>query len=146
MILTIIRESRHFLLFLHFGQKYCLWYILTVFIVHHFWMKLHVFSLLWILLPHAPVQRQKFSQTFVNQKCLSFWNFVKVLVLLFSEDLLLTDNWGDFPNQSMGLTEIEGVNEKEEMDITNVNEYVDVTNKLFSTVDKRWRWERFTSW
>ena len=38
-----------------------------------------------------------------------------------SEELLLTDAWEDFPNQSMGLTEIEGVNEKEELHITDVS-------------------------
>ena len=54
--------------------------------------------------------------------------FLKVFLLIWpnffwhqiSEELLLTDAWEDFPNQSMGLTEIEGVNEKEEMHITDV--------------------------
>ena len=54
--------------------------------------------------------------------------FLKIFLLIWpnffwhqiSEELLLTDAWEDFPNQSMGLTEIEGVNEKEEMHITDV--------------------------
>ena len=39
----------------------------------------------------------------------------------FSDEIFLTDNWDDFPNQSMGVTEIEGVNEKEELEITDVS-------------------------
>ncbi len=38
-----------------------------------------------------------------------------------SGELFLTDNWADFPNQSMGVTDIEGVNEKDEMQLTDVN-------------------------
>ena len=39
----------------------------------------------------------------------------------FTDEIFLTDNWDDFPNQSMGVTEIEGVNEKEELEITDVS-------------------------
>ena len=45
----------------------------------------------------------------------------------FTDEIFLTDNWDDFPNQSMGVTEIEGVNEKEELEITDVS----TTTKLF---------------
>ena len=44
-----------------------------------------------------------------------------------SEELLLTESWEDFPNQSMGLTEIEDVNEKEEMQITDVSKLINCT-------------------
>ena len=40
--------------------------------------------------------------------------------LFFIEQLYLTDNWEDFPNQSMGVTDIEGVNERDELEITDV--------------------------
>ena len=43
--------------------------------------------------------------------------------------MLLTDAWEDFPNQSMGVTEIDGVNENEEMHITDVRN-VDKTNLI----------------
>ena len=39
----------------------------------------------------------------------------------FTDEIFLTDNWDDFPNQSMGVTEIDGVNEKEELEITDVS-------------------------
>ena len=44
-----------------------------------------------------------------------------------SDELLLTECWEDFPNQSMGLTEIESVNEKEEMQITDVSKLINCT-------------------
>ena len=44
----------------------------------------------------------------------------------FTDEIFLTDNWDDFPNQSMGVTKIEGVNEKEELEIT------DVSNKIMT--------------
>ena len=34
----------------------------------------------------------------------------------------MTNNWEDFPNQSMGVTEIDGMNEKDEMELTDVRE------------------------
>ena len=37
--------------------------------------------------------------------------------LIFTDELFLTGGWEDFPNQSMGVTEIEGVVEKDELRI-----------------------------
>ena len=34
----------------------------------------------------------------------------------------MTNNWEDFPNQSMGVTEIDGMNEKDEMELTDVRD------------------------
>ena len=39
----------------------------------------------------------------------------------FTDELFLTSGWEDFPNQSMGVTEIEGVIEKDELKITDVS-------------------------
>ena len=44
----------------------------------------------------------------------------------FSEKLFLQKSFEEFPNQSMGKTEIDGVDDKEEMEITDVS-------KLFMT-------------
>ena len=41
--------------------------------------------------------------------------------LIFTDELFLTGGWEDFPNQSMGVTEIEGVVEKDELRITDVS-------------------------
>jgi hypothetical protein len=41
--------------------------------------------------------------------------------MLCIDQLYLTDNWEDYPNQSMGTTQIDGMNEKEEMEITDVS-------------------------
>ena len=38
-----------------------------------------------------------------------------------TDELRLTNNWDDFPNQSMGVTEIDGMNEKNEMELTDVS-------------------------
>ena len=48
------------------------------------------------------------------------------------QELLLGDSWEDFPNQSMGLTEIEGVNEKEEMLITDVSAFLSTLSDDFA--------------
>ena len=51
-----------------------------------------------------------------------YYNVVLYLyyLYLYLDQLCLTDNWDDFPNQSMGVTEIEGVNERDELEITDV--------------------------
>ena len=41
--------------------------------------------------------------------------------LIFTDELFLTGGWEDFPNQSMGVTEIKGVVEKDELRITDVS-------------------------
>ena len=42
-----------------------------------------------------------------------------VFLVYLTDELKLTNNWDDFPNQSMGLTEIDGMNEKDEMELTD---------------------------
>ena len=42
-----------------------------------------------------------------------------VFFVYLTDELKLTNNWDDFPNQSMGLTEIDGMNEKDEMELTD---------------------------
>ena len=39
--------------------------------------------------------------------------------LYLTDELKLSNNWDDFPNQSMGVTEIDGMNEKDEMELTD---------------------------
>ena len=51
----------------------------------------------------------------------SFDSFLKMQNLIFTDELFLTGGWEDFPNQSMGVTEIEGVVEKDELRITDVS-------------------------
>ncbi len=50
-----------------------------------------------------------------------FYHLRYVFLLYLSDELRLTNNWDDFPNQSMGLTEIDGMNEKDEMELTDVS-------------------------
>ena len=51
----------------------------------------------------------------------SFDSFLKMQNLIFTDELFLTGGWEDFPNQSMGVTEIKGVVEKDELRITDVS-------------------------
>ena len=39
--------------------------------------------------------------------------------LYLTDELRLSNHWDDFPNQSMGVTEIDGMNEKDEMELTD---------------------------
>ena len=58
--------------------------------------------------------RCHFPQKIVKRNQLHPCDFV------IAEKLILTDNFSDFPNQSMGKTEIDGVDDKEEMELTDV--------------------------
>ena len=45
--------------------------------------------------------------------------------LFFAEKLFLQKSFDEFPNQSMGKTEIDGVDDREEMEITDVIMIID---------------------